>query len=87
MANEKQYKDSHEPEKFVSKDVSDLKIEFGQMQANIEHLKNDAVTKAELADWKVEFANWKLGTVKWVVQLAIPVIAVLLGYLFNSRHS
>ena len=79
-----QNQDSHDPEKFVSKDVSDLKIEFGKLQSNIEHLKNNTVTNVDFEKWKVEFANWKLETVKWIIQLLIPVFAVFLGYMFNS---
>lgn len=78
---------SREPDKVVSKDFSDLKVEFGKVQSSVEHLQKDTVTHAEFEKWKVDFANWKLETVKWVIQLAIPLLVLLLAFFLNSLYS
>jgi len=72
-------------QKFVSKDVSDLKMEFGKMQSDLEHLKNDTATKIEFERWKADSADRKMTAVRWVIQLAIPVIVVLPAFFLDSR--
>ena len=79
MNGDRTTQESHEPDRLVRKDVSDLQIEFGRIQSDLRHLKENSVTHKEFANWKVEFANWKLDTVKWFVQLSIPLFAVVLG--------
>ncbi|MCY4151375.1 MAG: hypothetical protein OXE94_03960 [Aestuariivita sp.] len=84
MSVDMQPNDSREPAKYVSKDVSDLRIEFGKMQSTVDHLKSNTVTNVEFEKWKVEFANWKLDTLKLLIQMLLPLFAVLLGYALNS---
>ena len=84
MTDENSHSDSTDPDKYVRKDVSDLRVEFGRIQANLDHQKNDSVTREEFANWKLEFANWKLDSLKWIVQLVMPVFAVLVGFTLSK---
>ena len=72
MNGDKDYKDTPSPDRFVHRDVSNLETEFVRIKEQLNNMKENTVTKSE-------FANWKFDSLKWVVQLVIPLFAVSLG--------
>lgn len=76
--------DASSPDKYVQRDVTDLRIEFGKFDERLQNLKDNMVTKEE-------FANSKLEAAKWIVQILVPLVAVaigaLLGFYLNNLPS
>lgn len=77
MNDDKRNEDTASPDRYVERDVTDLRIEFGKIDEKLRSLKENAVTKEE-------FANWKLDAAKWIIQLAIPLLAVALGFALSQ---
>lgn len=63
----------HPPQYRERDDITDIKVEIGKFQERLGNLEKNAVTREQ-------FANWKLDSAKWVIQLAIPLLAVALGF-------
>ena len=77
MIGESKGIDVPNPDKYVERDVTDLRVEFGKFQEKIKHLKKNMITKEM-------YANSKLESAKWLIQLLIPLFAAVLGALIIS---
>ncbi len=54
MNDKRNIQDSPSPDRFVQRDVSDLQMEFGRIQASLENLKETTVAKEDFANWKLD---------------------------------
>lgn len=72
MSEIKGTSDASSPDKYVERDVTDLRVEFGKFDERLQNIKDTMVTKEQ-------FANWKLDTAKWVIQILVPLAAVAIG--------
>lgn len=77
MIGESKELDVPSPDKYVERDVIDLKVEFGKFQEKINNIEKNMFTKEMHAKSKLE-------TVKWLVQILIPLFAAVLGALLIS---
>ena len=62
------------PDKFMERDVGDLRVTVGQHGVEIRNIQNSMVTKQDLAESK-------LATLKWALVLFAPILASSLGAL------
>ena len=71
------------PDKFVSRDVSDLRSQVATINEQIRNLERSIGDHKSESESKfvthTDFANWKLNTLKWSVQLLQPLLVVALG--------
>ena len=74
MSTERKDKDAPSPDRYMERDVTDLRITVGKFEERIDGIKENMVTKAELAN------SW-VGWLKWAVMLLIPLLAAALGAL------
>ena len=80
MSENKGTGDASSPDKYVQRDVTDLKVEIGKFDEKLRNLKDNMVTKEQ-------FANSKLESAKWLVQILIPLVAVAIGAALASYLS
>ena len=62
------------PDRFVERDVTDLKVEIGKFDERLRNIKDNMVTKEHLA-------NRRADGLKLSLTLLIPVLAAALGAL------
>ena len=69
------------PDRFVQRDVSDLKEVVGRFDERIDNLKENMATKVEIASLKTEMANKRYEGLKLALTLIVPVLAAAVGAL------
>ena len=62
------------PDRFVERDVTDLRVEVGRFRERLDGFKENMVTKAELADRRAE-------GLRLALTLIVPILAASLGAL------
>lgn len=77
MKSENRESDAPSPDKYVERDVTDLRVGFGRLQEKIIHLENSVITKEM-------YANKRWEAAKWTIQVLIPLFAAVLGALVIS---
>ena len=66
--------DRPSPDRFMERDVTDLRVEIGRFSERLVSIKENMVTKEELANWRVQ-------SMRHVLYLIIPVLSAALGAL------
>lgn len=72
--NAKNSDDTRAPDQFVSKDVSDLRIDFGRLDERIKGLEKTMATKEHLA-------NWRAQGLRTTITILIPILAATISAL------
>ena len=62
------------PDRFMERDVSDLRVTVGKFEERIDGIRSSMVTKEQLA-------NSRLETARWAIALLVPILAAALGAL------
>ena len=74
MTADKGGHDEQAPDRYMERDVSDLRVTVGKFEERIDNIKDNMVTKESLA-------NSRLDTARWTLTLVIPILAAALGAL------
>ncbi len=66
--------DAPSPDRYVERDVGDLRVKAGEFAVEIKNIKDSMVTKEQLA-------NSRLETARWALTILVPILAAALGAL------
>lgn len=70
--------DARSPDQFVSKEVSELRHDFGRLDERIKSLKEAAATKAEFAEWRAKGLRTALNILIPILAATISALAIIL---------
>ena len=71
--------DALSPDRFMERDVSDLRVTVGNFEERIEGIRENMVTKADLANANVEVWKGKAEMWKFALTLIVPLLAAVIG--------
>ena len=74
MSPDAQDANTPSPDRYVERDVTDLRVEVGRFDERLRSLKDNMVTKEDLANQRVQ-------ALRFVLTLLVPVLAASLGAL------
>ena len=74
MSSEENERNAPSPDRFMERDVTDLRVTVGKFEERINGIKDNMVTKEHLAKSRLE-------TARWAITLMVPILAAALGAL------
>ena len=79
MSSEGKERNTPSPDRFMERDVSDLRVTVGKFEERIDGIKENMVTKTDLANANVEVWKGRAEIWKFALTLLVPLIAALVG--------
>ena len=82
--NAKESNDTQSPDQYVSKDVSELRHDFGRLDERINSLKETAATKEQLANWRAQGLRVVINVLIPLLAATVSALAIILTGVFRS---
>jgi len=79
MSVDRKEPDAPSPDRFMERDVSDLRVSVGKFEERIDGIKETMVTKEDLANANVEVWKGRAEAWKFALTLIIPLLAAAIG--------